>query len=115
MDEGLHLIAACQLAGFQHTIGTLWMVNDEVCVEVAELVYEWMLQHRMSDQSVAEGLHHAVRSLRSRWISQTTAWSVRNQISTEMKAMEDRVRGLRDVETYEDIPLHWVPYVHYGV
>jgi CHAT domain-containing protein len=27
-DEGLHLMAACQLAGFQHVIGSLWAVSD---------------------------------------------------------------------------------------
>jgi len=28
IDEGLHLISACQLAGFRHVIGTLWVVRD---------------------------------------------------------------------------------------
>ena len=32
VDESIHLISACQLAGFRHVIGTLWEVNDESCV-----------------------------------------------------------------------------------
>lgn len=33
LDEGLHLISACQLAGFRHLIGTLWEVNDKSCID----------------------------------------------------------------------------------
>ncbi len=29
IDEALHLISACQLAGFQYVIGMLWIVKDE--------------------------------------------------------------------------------------
>ncbi|KAM5342202.1 hypothetical protein ACJ41O_015233 [Fusarium nematophilum] len=38
MDESIHLVSACQLAGFRHVIGTLWEVNDEICVDVAKPV-----------------------------------------------------------------------------
>lgn len=40
IDEGLYLISACQLAGFQNVIGTLWEVNDKICVDMAIMIYK---------------------------------------------------------------------------
>ncbi|KAB8268074.1 CHAT domain-containing protein [Aspergillus minisclerotigenes] len=37
IDESLHLISACQLAGFQHVIGTLWKVDDKTCMNAASI------------------------------------------------------------------------------
>ncbi|KAG4273758.1 hypothetical protein FPRO04_01399 [Fusarium proliferatum] len=68
MDESVHLISAFQLAGFQHVIGTLWEVNDKVCVDIAKVVYEGIKDGRMSDHSVAWGLHEASRRLRDKWL-----------------------------------------------
>ncbi|KAI8686836.1 CHAT domain-containing protein [Fusarium sp. Ph1] len=42
MDESLHLISGFQLAGFRHVIGTLWEVQDELCVDMARITYEGM-------------------------------------------------------------------------
>ncbi|KAH8650484.1 CHAT domain-containing protein [Ilyonectria robusta] len=69
MDESMHLVSACQLAGFRHVIGTLWEVNDEICVETARITYEGigdgkMAGGKMADESVFHGLHVAVRRLR---------------------------------------------------
>jgi CHAT domain-containing protein len=57
VDESIHLISACQLAGFRHVIGTLWEVNDQSCVDVARITYEGMKDGKMSDESVCLGLH----------------------------------------------------------
>ncbi|VUC27028.1 unnamed protein product [Clonostachys rosea] len=65
IDEGVHLIAACQLASFQHVIGALWEVADETCVEIAVKIYEWVKNHGMAYDSVSEALHQACRSSRS--------------------------------------------------
>lgn len=64
IDEGLHLIGACQLAGFRHVIGTLWEVDDKFCVDIAAKTYEWIKNRGLRDESVSDGLHHAVRRLR---------------------------------------------------
>jgi CHAT domain-containing protein len=64
LDEGIHLMGACQLAGFQHVIGSLWEVSDKHCVDVAKEVYRTMRDGQMSDESVALGLHNAIRALR---------------------------------------------------
>ena len=124
-NEAIHLTAACQLAGFQHVIGTLWSVNDEASVEMANLVYKWLASRGLSDQSVSEGLHHASRELRSQWIqekaargeSQTCGTTSSGQIvgKESMRPSERMPRDTRDVIDFGETPLHWVPFVHFGI
>jgi len=52
LDEGIHLMGACQLAGFQHVIGSL---SDKHCVDAAEDVYGTMIKAGMSSESVSQG------------------------------------------------------------
>ncbi|UPK96901.1 hypothetical protein LCI18_007836 [Fusarium solani-melongenae] len=70
MDESMHLVSACQLAGFRHVIGTLWEVNDEICVEMARITYEGITNGKMTDESVCRGLHVAIQRLRNRWLDE---------------------------------------------
>lgn len=130
LDEGLHLISAYQLAGFRHVIGTLWEVNDMSCVEMATTTYNWMLDHEMSNESVSEGLHHASRCLRRRWIEENFSrgalrsgkglQEIRDNQGAVQRSdsSQDEARDPRDVELCEDTKhsqLYWVSYVHYGV
>ncbi|KAJ3577748.1 hypothetical protein NPX13_g2817 [Xylaria arbuscula] len=125
IDEGLHLVSACQLAGFQHVIGTLWEVNDKSCVDVATLTYKWMQKQHMSDKSVSEGLHHACRRLRGQWVSENSARQAAHRDRTvhidrqtameESRSVQGNTRVPRDIIPCDDIPLYWVPYVHFGV
>lgn len=126
LDEGLHLISACQLAGFRHVIGSVWEVNDESCVDVATALYEWMQKGDMSDESVSLGLHHAVRELRDRWVLDNTVMKPprqeretlgENKDGKRASSAGDGTRDARDVEAYDDghVPLHWAPYVHFGL
>lgn len=131
IDESLHLISACQLAGFQNVIGTLWEVNDKACVDMAIITYKWIQDRGMSGESVSEGLHRASRSLRDRWITENLergalrrAAAVKNtkdgQMATERSSSsQDKARDPRDVLDCDDdarlTPLYWVPYVHFGV
>jgi CHAT domain-containing protein len=130
IDGGLHLISACQLAGFQHVIGTLWEVNDKSCVDMATITYKWIQDKRMSDESVSEGLHHASRSLRGQWISENVqrgafkrGVGVQNTKDGQMaiersSSSQGKARDPRDIELCDDeklSPLFWVPYVHFGV
>jgi CHAT domain-containing protein len=124
-DEALHLMSACQLAGFRHVIGTLWEVNDQSCVEAAMVTYDWMERGNMSDDSVAEGVHQAIRSLRNQWgLESADRASKRKAIlnaecgspATEHSGLSRTTTGIsRTAELYEDPPLYWVPYVHYGI
>jgi tetratricopeptide (TPR) repeat protein len=68
-DEGIHLMGACQIAGFQNVVGSLWAVSDSKCLNVARVVYETIVKDMFMDcekraSSVARGLHLAVRELR---------------------------------------------------
>ncbi|KAK1992553.1 hypothetical protein LX36DRAFT_684839 [Colletotrichum falcatum] len=63
-DESIHLTNAFQLAGFRHVIGTLWEVDDALCVDMARMTYEFMSENVFSDESVSRGLHHDMRKLR---------------------------------------------------
>ncbi|KAH7022672.1 CHAT domain-containing protein [Ilyonectria destructans] len=51
IDESIHLIGACQVAGFRHVIGTLWEVDDEQCVDIAVSIYKEMRRGNMTDIS----------------------------------------------------------------
>ena len=127
IDEGLHLISAFQLAGFRHVIGTLWEANDKSCVEIARTTYEWMQKQGLSDSSVSEGLHHACRALRSRWI-QENEMRAASECGTQFKRSADAIltqeqsrsaqtgaRDPRDATGVKELLMHWVPYVHYGI
>lgn len=139
-DEGLHLIGACQLAGFQHVIGTLWEVNDESCFEVSKTAYEHILSEQMTDDSVCSGLHKAAaafcrRSDESTRPSRARRVSKEANSSSEHLAIKDTPHvaeiDSNDLEALRDVKLcdssdeesegsrydrfNWVPYVHYGV
>ncbi|KAH7126268.1 CHAT domain-containing protein [Dactylonectria estremocensis] len=64
IDESIHIISAFQLIGFRHVVGTLWVVNDELCVYVARLIYEFLQASGTSDNAVGGGLHYASMNLR---------------------------------------------------
>jgi hypothetical protein len=115
LDESLHLVNAFQLAGFQHVIGTLWDVDDELCKEVASLVYQKVIEMGMTHESVRVGLHFAVRSCRDRWRSNVVE---RNEESAE-GVISSRSGRIRDYGTGKEgygsgSGFEWVPYVHFG-
>ncbi|KAI5458847.1 CHAT domain-containing protein, partial [Mariannaea sp. PMI_226] len=75
VDEGIHLISAFQLVGFEHVIGTLWQVDDQTCMRVAEGVYSEIARRSTreffdedEDGAVCQGLHNAVVAMRDEWI-----------------------------------------------
>lgn len=39
IDEAIHLTSAFQLAGFPHVVGTLWEVDDQIAVTIADAFY----------------------------------------------------------------------------
>lgn len=133
-DENIHLISACQLAGFRHVVGTLWEVHDEVCVDMARIMYEGIKDGSMTDESVCRGLHQATRELRYRWLSAPTknrhgrrlvgaavTSCARNETGTVITHDSDEMYGelRRDADLEDEDKeigsAHWVPYVHFGV
>lgn len=113
LDEGLHLIGACQLAGFQHVVGTLWEVNDESCVEVTMATYEWIQKHGISDAVVSEGLYRACREMRDSAVQMALRRGKRRPTGLEQSGSSlSNTREARDAKAHVDLPLYWVPYVH---
>ncbi|KAH7196517.1 CHAT domain-containing protein [Fusarium flagelliforme] len=109
LDESLHLISACQLAGFRHVVGTLWEVEDEACVEVAETVYGQIRDDNMSEGSVGKGLHDAVIKLRNTWLQQ----GVTRDSGAKLGVREGRDIVACDDEEDGFRPALWAPYVYY--
>ncbi|KAF5636132.1 30S ribosomal S17P protein [Fusarium sp. NRRL 52700] len=112
-DESIHLISACQLAGFQHVVGTLWEVSDKSCVEISQTVYESIRDERFSDRSVCWGLHKATRQLRDKWLS------IPEQRLDPMASSEREEIWTRDIFSCDEDEdkmekLVWVPFVHFG-
>ena len=71
IDEEIHLVSACQLAGFRHVVGTLWQVSDRYCVNVAKVLYETIRDEGMTDNAVCLGLHRAIKALRDKVVATT--------------------------------------------
>ncbi|RDA82383.1 hypothetical protein CP532_6106 [Ophiocordyceps camponoti-leonardi (nom. inval.)] len=102
-DESLHLASVFHLAGFRHVIGTLWEVDDHLCVDMARTVYESLGKDGLTDEAVSTALHQAIRSLRREWLGE----GVRVKESGRRDAILSG-QGLSKT------PL-WVPYIHFGV
>ena len=101
-DEVINLVSAFQLAGFRHVVGTLWEVSDRYCVDVARVLYETLRDKGMTDRAVCLGLHYALRSLRGVWIDVQA--DTRNGTLLEFGNPEN-----------SNLPIYWVPYIHYGI
>ena len=142
-DESIHLISACQLAGFRHVIGTLWGVEDDVCQDMARFTYEeirnGMQDGRMTDESVCRGLHKATRELRDRWLDMPAGARRQSRFveragakhgkgtvsAKESEKRDDRSqRPAYEVVSDDESDMtmnpttdtsNWAPYVHFGV
>ncbi|MCX5238980.1 tetratricopeptide repeat protein [Streptomyces prunicolor] len=66
LDEAIHLTSAFQLAGFPHVIGTLWEIDDQIAVSVADVFYTQLKSapHTLDTSRAAHALHHAIRAVR---------------------------------------------------
>lgn len=71
-DESINLMYAFQIAGFRHTIGSLWDVGDAFAVEIAiEFYKELSSAEKITDYTVATSAHHAARKLRNQRCRET--------------------------------------------
>ncbi|KAJ3454621.1 hypothetical protein MRS44_013221 [Fusarium solani] len=108
VDENIHLANACQLAGFRHVVGTLWSVDDGLCVDMARMTYEVLRDEGIQDKSVSRGLHRAMRTIRDEWADGEDG-GCENSSTSEAQRDAELSQGLESKQ-----PL-WVPYVHFGV
>ncbi|XXG96702.1 hypothetical protein Hte_002992 [Hypoxylon texense] len=113
MDESIHLANAFQFAGVRHVVGTLWNVDDELCVRIARDTYEFMCCNGIQDESVSRGLHYATRKQRDEWVKETCTKTVDNKARQEATSDRDAVL-VRKSPFLPKSPL-WVPYMHFGV
>jgi CHAT domain len=76
-DEATHLTTAFQLAGFTHVIGTLWEINDQVAVVVADDFYTALQAGSgvVDTSRSAAALNHPVRALRDRYLLTPSLWA----------------------------------------
>jgi CHAT domain-containing protein len=127
-DESLHLIGACQISGFRHVIGTLWEVQDDLCVEVAAGVYKSIRDCGLTDGAICQGLHDAVRAMRLAWVKKRgkrrqrypyranyRPQKVTDRAIPTTNAKDDLdLRAILPVEEGDGEKLQWIPYVHFG-
>lgn len=118
--ESLHLGAAFRLAGFRHVIGTLWEVDDSLCVDMARETYQRLLAKNdiedpttdgdasdlVKDLGVSRSLNEATRKLRDSWLQS-------QQSSLRGPSQEDR--EFKHARELTDKAPSWVPYVHLGI
>ena len=87
------------------------------------MTYRRMKECGMSDDSVSEGLHHACKALRDQWSLDNAKRNAleseggvkrRQKAREQLRLIQDNTRERRDVQSCDDIPLYWVPYVHFG-
>ncbi|WP_406499838.1 CHAT domain-containing protein [Streptomyces sp. NBC_00846] len=92
LDESIHLASAFQVAGFPHVISTLWEIDDQLSVSVADDFYANLctVGGDFDISCAAHALHQAVRRARNG--------------SGDM-GPADMTRG----------PFFWASYVHIGV
>ena len=102
-DEAIHLMSACQLAGFRHIVGSLWEVSDQYCIYAAREVYKALGNgESFNDEAIALGVHNAARFLRdiTRDKDGTREWDLLGH-------------GKKGSNEQGD-PLTWAAYVHFG-
>ncbi|MEU9448816.1 CHAT domain-containing protein [Streptomyces sp. NPDC048277] len=64
-DDPLHLALSCQIAGYRHTVGTMWSVLDRSAAELAGRFYANLtVDGRLAYDTAADALHRAVLHLR---------------------------------------------------
>lgn len=113
VDEEIHLVSACQLAGFRHVVGTLWEVSDEHCVDVARVLYETLRDKGMTDTAVCWGLHRAIKILRDRNIA--TARIEEAITDGDGDELRQSDWGISSNALQLSGPLLWAAYIHAGL
>ncbi|WP_367129148.1 CHAT domain-containing protein [Saccharothrix sp. HUAS TT1] len=75
-DEAIHTAAALRMAGFRHTIATLWSVHDRAAQRVTRGFYELVREADGLDPTdAATALHRAVAVLRDRYPTNPIVWA----------------------------------------
>lgn len=95
-DEAIHLMSACLLAGFQHVVGSLWEIDDELSVDAAREFYNVVRDRERDGHTVALGVHNAALYLRDKTARMSVDW------------------GPGYAKREEGNPFVWAAYIHVG-
>jgi hypothetical protein len=100
-DEGLHLASAFQVAGFASVVGSLWAVDDEVCIALAEGFYRRLLrgEEKGGKGSGKEGVKGKVEE----------GLGNSGRVAEALRYAVMRLRA-----RYPESPFAWTPFVHFG-
>lgn len=64
-EESVHLAACMLLAGYRGVIATMWMIEDDVAVQIADETYRRLFQKYKADPAyAAEALYFAIMKVR---------------------------------------------------
>ncbi|KAL6229086.1 CHAT domain-containing protein [Aspergillus navahoensis] len=77
-DEALHLASGFQVAGFGHTVASMWLSKDDICAQVAGTFYRELLANgriQEGNRGVAAALHAAVAEIREQYPNQPYLWA----------------------------------------
>ncbi|KAJ5649193.1 uncharacterized protein N7484_002916 [Penicillium longicatenatum] len=77
-DEALRLASGFQVAGFGHTVVSMWPSNDYLCAQMASVSYHELLSQgriQKGNRRVAAALHAAVAEIREQYPSQPYLWA----------------------------------------
>ena len=72
-DEAIHLTGAFQLAGYTHVVGTLWPVDDDISMTIADHIYGAV--SLVGVPAIAPALHEVVRGLRDNYPRLPSLWA----------------------------------------
>lgn len=77
VDEAIHMTSAFQLAGFPRVVGTMWEINDDIAVTVADAFYTGLRSGggRLDMSRSAHALHAAVRAVRDAYPGTPSLWA----------------------------------------
>ncbi|MEV7046161.1 CHAT domain-containing protein [Amycolatopsis sp. NPDC051061] len=70
-DEAMHLASAFQLIGFRSVIGTLWKIDDDIAIEVADSFYRLLSE----GHEPSTALHDAVDTVRGQYLDSPALWA----------------------------------------
>ena len=81
-DEVIHIASAFHLAGYARVIGTLWTVEDDTAVAIADMVYTNLTTDGPNADQTAYALHRAAQRMRQDQPHQPTRWAGHLHIGT---------------------------------
>jgi CHAT domain-containing protein len=77
VDEVIHIASGFQVAGFRSVSGSMWPSADQICIEVARLLYQNLQGEGdsvMVNGTVAKAIHSAIMNIRHTWWMEPLLW-----------------------------------------